>query len=193
MLMKAADYIASRLFSDVKQKAEYALSVYGIELWLYTIISTIGLLLVGFVSGNLFESSAIIYIYYVCQSNGGGFHAKTRIGCFLTMSIGLTIGLILITQLNTILFPAYACILGFIVLMVFPLCLHENKQYLKCKEFRLRINSRLHTLFVFLAVLATYWLSYRLFVSGCIGVLLASVSRVIGLIMHFRKYKSTIY
>ncbi len=66
---------------------------YGLDLLLYTIISTAGLMMVGVVFHMPMQAVIIICVFYINQSVGGGYHADTHLTCFLTMAFGLTLGL----------------------------------------------------------------------------------------------------
>ena len=95
MLMKAAQWLVDSLFSDFSNADQRITCIYGCELWLYTILSTLGLLTLGVFLQSFWEAVIIIFIFYTCQSTGGGFHASSHMRCFLTMAIGLLTGLLL--------------------------------------------------------------------------------------------------
>ena len=59
MLMKAAQWLVDSLFSDFSNADQRITCIYGCELWLYTILSTLGLLILG-VSLQSFGEAAII-------------------------------------------------------------------------------------------------------------------------------------
>lgn len=63
--------------------------VYGVDLAIYTILSTLGLLLIGWIGGYPIESAILIALYYALQSTGGGFHASTHLRCFISMAAGM--------------------------------------------------------------------------------------------------------
>ncbi len=104
---------------------------YGINIMIYTIFSTFGLVFLGILRGQLIESTLIIAIYYINQTLGGGFHASSHLGCFLTMSIGLLQLLLLLRYFN---YLQVYIIIGFLslsILFLCPLILHKNKEYLQ--------------------------------------------------------------
>lgn len=86
MLMKAAQWLVDSLFSDFSNADQRITCIYGCELWLYTILSTLGLLILGVFLQSFWEAVIIIFIFYNCQSTGGGFHASSHMRCFLTMA-----------------------------------------------------------------------------------------------------------
>ena len=178
MITNAAISLARRLCSGQPDERQQLLCQYGIELWLYTIASTAGLLLLGLLFNAAIESVIIISVYYICQSNGGGFHASTHAKCFLTMVFGLLTGLFLL-RLPAILiaFPFVGLISGFL-LLCFPLCLHQNKSYLNIQTRSLIRRSRCITICLLGSLaIARLW-NVKLFSAGCTAVFLSSVSRV---------------
>lgn len=119
--------------------------MYGLDLLLYTIISTAGLLLIGIAFGAVIPTCIIIFLFYLNQSIGGGFHANSHTKCFFTMTIGLSL-LLIFVRLNI---PQFVYpIVGFlscIGLFCCPLVLHRNKAYLASRTQQLKFISRLAT------------------------------------------------
>lgn len=113
---------------------EQEIYVYGFELAIYTLISTLGLLTIGLLFGYPFETCLIIALFYVNQTLGGGFHASSHFSCFLSMCTGL-ITILFLLQLS---FPNLLCagigIGSLLVLYTHPLILHKNKQFLQFKS-----------------------------------------------------------
>lgn len=116
---------------------EREICVYGCDVALYTILSTLGLLLIGCLCGMLMETIICISIFYINQSNGGGYHASTHFRCFITMTIGLLfyssffcfhLPIILIEIMG------FASLCG---LLCMPIVLHENKKYLLSQKTKL--------------------------------------------------------
>lgn len=177
MLMSISKLCAARLFSDIADEQQYILCIYGIELWLYTIISTIGLFLTGFLFRATWEAAVIIAVFYACQSNAGGFHADTHMKCFITMSIGLAAGLLMIRLFSKGCLVPSAGLIGIVLLLVFPLCLHENKQYLKINEYIFKRRSVICTLLIAAVTALLYLLNHNLFLAGCAGLFLSAISR----------------
>ena len=182
MLMRLSRVLTNRLFSHVEDEEKKLLCMYGFELWLYTIISTLGLILVGVVFRASIEAMIIITIFYICQSNGGGYHANTHLKCFLTMVCGLIIGIFMIKGLKDRLFLPLTGLLGMIMLLLNPLCLHQNKQYLSVRIKALKRRSVLCTIFISTVTLVLYALRVQLFSAMCMGMFLSSISRTIAAI-----------
>lgn len=179
MLMKTSEWLVSVLFPDLQDNNQRIACIYGCELWLYTFISTLGLLLIGLLMKSFFESAIIIAIFYTCQSHGGGFHASSHIRCFLTMSIGLLGGLIMLHMQISHAYLPYIGMVSIFVLLAFPIRLHPNKQYLKSNEQTLCTRSYCVTTTIVLCIIALFFIDGgSLFDSGCIGIFLAALSRL---------------
>ena len=73
----------------------------------------------------------------------------------------------------------------FIVLFVFPLCLHRNKQHLQCQSQQLIKKSRLATVALFFICIVLRFLNYAtLYKASYLGVCLSAVSRICGLLIQ---------
>lgn len=127
--------------------------IYGLNLFLYTVLSTFSLIAIGFVVSKFVETIIIISLFYISQTYGGGYHANTHLSCFLTMHVCLIVYYFFLS------IPFNPCLLLFvgcsslIVLFLFPLVLHPNKRYLYKKSSYLMFRSRLLTImqaFIFL-------------------------------------------
>lgn len=156
-----------------------AICAYGMETLLYTIISTTGLLLVGYICNRLIESVAIVGVYYTNQTIGGGFHAKSHMRCFLVMVLCLTIAL-LISSLN-IAKPVlvFLCLFSAITLIKHPLVLHENKRYLLAHQHKLIVKSIISIVILSVVAILTVLSQWRYASSLTIGLGWAAISRTI--------------
>lgn len=160
---------------------------YGLNLLLYTIISTIGLILIGLLFSTPFEAIIIITIFYLNQSTGGGFHANTHLTCFLTMAIGLSIALLFL-QFSFSLF-AYSLIgsISCLVLFLIPLVLHPNKAYLAKHSERFICCSRIVTSGEFFMIPLCITVFHFPFASSlCMGMFVSSISRLSAYLLQKR-------
>lgn len=159
------DYLIRKEIVSSEQRDVY---LYGFDITIYTIISTVGLVGIGIILGQFWNSLYMITTLYVCQTHGGGYHANSHLRCFLTMAVGISAGLSV--QFFHIPDPIPIVILGcsLLLLLLFPLVLHPNKQYLESKAKQLTRKSRLVTLFFFLFSLLI--LSCGLLKPSCIAV-----------------------
>ena len=126
---RMAGYFVSHGYLTESQKQ---VAVYGLDLALYTALSTLGLALWGVVLGRPWEALLIIALFYLNQTFGGGYHARSHLRCFTMMFLVLLIGLV------TGPWPApiegIIALLSLTCLFAFPLILHPNKQYLSGKR-----------------------------------------------------------
>ena len=113
---------------------EREIYIYGFELAIYTLVSTLGLLIIGLLFGYPIETCLIVTLFYVNQTLGGGFHASSHLSCFLSMCTGLVATLILLQfSLPNPLFAGIG--IGSLLALYFhPLVLHKNKQFLQFKS-----------------------------------------------------------
>lgn len=154
---KIVDYLEKKEVIPSEDRQIYA---YGVDAALYTFISTTGLLLIGLLSGSLWETMMIIATFYTNQSLGGGFHATTHWRCFLTMTVGLGCSLcVLRLSFPVALSFALGCAL-LLLMLRHPLVLHPNKAYLEKKRGSLVKRSQ-RALVIQLAILLC------LTVAGC--------------------------
>ncbi len=180
MLMKIAQWLTDAILPDLQDEQQRLLCEYGCELWLYTVSSTLGLFLIGVLLGAPLETVVMIAIFYLCQSNGGGYHANTHMKCFLTMVCGLFAGLLIIRISGVDLLLIVVCTVSILILLAFPLCLHPNKRYLKGGSQGLKLRSWLVTVGIAITIAAlAICEGESIFHAGCIAVFLSAVSRLI--------------
>ncbi len=113
---------------------EREIYVYGFDIAIYTLVSTLGLILIGFLIGYPIEVLVMISLFYVNQTLGGGFHASSHLSCFLVMCAGLIVFVILLFAPLPKVFSAILGICSLAVLFSHPLILHKNKQFLASKS-----------------------------------------------------------
>lgn len=155
---------------------EQDLYAYGFDILIYTIWSTVALLLIGFFLHRLLPTAIIITGFYTLQSRGGGYHADSHLGCFFTMVVGLLIGLLpgFFSVSPTFLWCILCCSASFLYL--YPLVLHPHKQYLQENSSVLRFRSRLATvLLVCIAIIAVQFACPVYPFASCL--MLSAVSR----------------
>ncbi len=167
----------SRYISMTEDEAE--VYQYGFDIALYTLLSTSALLLVGILTGEFVSTVICVSLFYLNQTVGGGYHANSHLGCFITMLLGLLIYLIL----HSCLFAAgfhYICgAVSLCVLMLKPLVLHKNKRYLENRRTLFEVRSRLVILLemlLFGLLIVTH--QERLLSAFSLSILLCAVSRM---------------
>jgi len=113
-----------------KGLSEFNVLKYGISIATYTALSTLGLLLVGLLLGDLLSAIIIIAVFYFNQTAGGGVHAKTHAGCFWTMVGFLSLAICLCRlQLED---HIKLCIgsIAVVALFLMPVILHDKRAHL---------------------------------------------------------------
>lgn len=187
MLTKMAQWLTAYVVSDSQDEEQRAVCEYGCELWLYTIISTIGLLIIGVVFGSAIEAGVMITIFYLCQSCGGGYHANTHTKCFVTMAVGLIFGLTMLGLPMSSVPYILILISSMIVLLIFPLQLHPNKQYLVGQSRKLSKRSRIVTIGIVLTIaVMEFFVPRGIIHSGCVAMMMSAISRVSMVIVRMR-------
>lgn len=182
MLMSLSRRIAAFLLDDLSDQDRVETCVYGIDLALYTIFSTLSLILIGCVCGKPIETMILIAIYYLNQTVGGGYHASTHWKCLASMIISLQICLVIIRFFSQAFYPAPSlAIVAFIVLWKNPLHLHPHKAYLKSKAESMKIKSKFCTVFSLITVFSLKLVGNPFALSAALGIFAAAVSRVVGI------------
>lgn len=126
---RLAGFFAARGYLDPEQRE---VAAYGFDLLIYTLLSTLGLLLAGAVLGRGVQAALIVGLFYLNQTFGGGFHARTHLRCFATMLLFLLPGVL--TGPWHPAAEAGIALLALLCLLLKPLVLHPNKRYLEGKR-----------------------------------------------------------
>lgn len=180
MLLNLSEKLADSLFKGRQKDDNYEVCVYALELLIYSVLSTAGLLLIGTAFCDLPSCATIIAVFYICQTVGGGRHANSHIACFSVIAVFLCIAL-LVCRFSI---PQPICIcsgsLSLVCLFLLPLSLHKNKEYLRKKEKHIAAVSRICTL----TIAGVYILVCLRFNDIClpfsIGLTYAALSRYSG-------------
>lgn len=165
------------------EKSNEDIYLYGIELFLYSVISTLGLVAICIALGKLMEGVIIITIYYINQTIGGGFHASTHIRCFLMMAIGLVIALFALELQIGYIEIAFIILLSGVILLLFPLVLHRNKAYLASEVERMSRRARVAIWIEWSVALALgKFGTSTIILSYAVGMMVSTVSRLSAII-----------
>lgn len=189
------DYLTQKLLAVLSRHTKIEDSkrdvyIYAINLLLYTVVSTLGLIAISATLSKTTEGIIIILIYYVNQTLGGGFHASTHLRCFFTMAILLLAGLLALElHPSRTLLKAIVLIAG-IVLFIFPLILHQNKSYLLPRSKGMRIRSRIVVAIECLIIfIPNVFEAYFILNSYAIGMTISVVSRVSAVFLAHHRQK----
>ena len=160
-----------------------AICLYGIDIFLYTLISTIGLLLIGTLAHRFFEAAIWITLYYLNQTFGGGYHATSHLKCFITMAVSLAACLLLLAVVIPLYLQILLLVVSSMLLFLFPLRLHENKRHLaKCSRFFV-IRYRCILLLEFCIAILLLLASPGQYAEMCmLGVATSAISRIVGIV-----------
>lgn len=184
MIQRFARYIANKL-APYSPKTNVTVLSYGLDLVIYSLLSTIGLIAEGLVFRQLYTSLIIIAVFYLNQTIGGGFHANSHMSCFLTMTTGLTFGLFICSLDCSTLSMLVVGIFSCLSLYWHPVVLHPNKQYLETQMHLYIRRSRYLTIFESIIGIMMILFLREIFMPYTIGLLMAAFSRLAG------KYKRT--
>lgn len=160
--------------------------IYGFDIAIYTFLSTLGLLLIGWLGGCPFETLLLIAVYYTGQSIGGGYHASSHINCFLSMAAGLIVFLFTFHLPYSLAAYMGITVLSALLLWCFPLVLHPNKKYLAKKAPQFVRRSR----GILLAEFSLFLLMVLLRFPPCmiqtvsLALALGAVSRCVACVQH---------
>ena len=181
MLESISKIIAKELTKNDVDSDLREICAYGIETAIYTILSTVGLLLIGCLSGTTKETIVLIIIYYSIQTTGGGYHARSHISCFVTMLFGLLI-CILIMKLSYINMPVICTFVSIAVtyLLINPIHLHPNKSYLSYKSKEIISCARKVTIICAIFTIFMIRLKSSIGTAAALGLIVSALSRYAG-------------
>lgn len=149
---------------------------YGIELAIYSIISTAALLIVAALFHSFVPALFIIFVFYVNQTIGGGIHMNTHLKCFLLMLFGMGIGLLL-SKINMYVLWLIILFVCIILLYLNPLVLHKNKTYLIHKREALIRKSRTIIAVEGCLLIILFIMKSDIFIPCVAAILLSAISR----------------
>ena len=170
-----------RGYISVEEREVYE---YGFDITIYTIWSTATLLLIGLLLRQFFSAAILVFGFYIFQTTGGGYHAKSHLKCFLSMVAGLLVGLsaVFIKDHHILLWILLG--IGAFLLLLIPLVLHPNKSYLEEERKRLTMKSIAVTLSVLICVVVLNVFWNRMLHAFAAVFLLAGISRIAGKIAY---------
>ncbi len=180
MLHNLAVRLVDILFKDREHDNTYYICSYGLELLLYSALSTAGLILIGFLFHDVPNCIIIISVFYICQTVGGGKHANTHMMCFVTMALFLCLALLACSFSFGIYFNASVAFASLGYLFIQPLVLHKNKAYLEYKKKHIVTMSRICSLLLALLYIITLLIKQEYCQAISISLLYAAISRFSG-------------
>lgn len=157
---------------------------YGLDIFLYTLVSTLGLLAIGAIFRRMIGSIIYIILFYINQTFGGGYHATSHGRCFLAMALPLTLCIFLSYTRFPQWFLTLILVIAGTTLFIFPLRLHKNKKHLAIYTnllvFRYRCILTIEVLLGF--VLIHLYGSTLITTMYVLSAIVSAISRVIGIL-----------
>ena len=165
-------------------KEEREVFEYGFDITLYTAWSTALLILIGALLKRFESTLIIVFGFYLFQTIGGGYHANSHASCFFKMVIGLLFGLSFeLCKENKLLLWIFFAI-GTVLLLLFPIVLHPNKNYLRYKKAILTHRSYKVTIIMAGASIILVCIVNSVFYAVCSMFFLSGLSRICGEIKY---------
>lgn len=159
--------------------------IYGFDIAIYTFLSTLGLFFIGWMAGRPIETTLLIFVYYINQSFGGGFHASSHLMCFLTMVLGELLFFVSFLLPYSLLACIGISVISLLFMWTHPLVLHPNKSYLKKKAPQLIKRSRQILLLETTLLVAFILLNIPdIIQTGSLALLLSTISRSVPIFKH---------
>lgn len=178
------DYLIKKDYINEDDRDIY---IYGFDICAYTIWSTSILLIIGSLFRDLQSTLIIVTLFYTFQSVGGGYHAKSHIRCLTGMICGLVAGLSLYFISDLVILLWSLMVIGLLLLLVFPLVLHPNKEFLWPCSHKLSIKSRIVTILVFAFICIACIHIPSLLYTFSASFFLSGLSRMAGKIAYSHK------
>lgn len=171
---------------DMIEATDLDLIQYGLELFLLKIVHFGGIFLLAFLTKGLYGVGTMIIFsipFLVLRSNSGGYHAKTRLRCFI-ISLLITVFVLYITPLlESVSLEVLALICSLFIYKNSPL-IHENNPLYpeECMILHEHVKSILLIIFVSVGILEFMKFVFVVKII-CIAVLLVSLFMVIEILI----------
>ncbi len=142
--------ITDTLVKDTKNnKNERLIVQYGLEVMVTMVLQTAGFLAIGLIFNRVFELNLIIFGFASLRIFAGGYHANSRMKCFLS-SLAIFATGIYIYEANAM--KGYMTVIPIVLLSVFAPKDHKNK---RLSVWQKRANRR-WALELYVVVVAAY-------------------------------------
>jgi len=172
--------------NGIIQHEDAEVYAFGVETILSTVLNIVSLLLLASFFGLLREAALVLVVMIPLQSCAGGYHADTRLNCFLIMMVSW----IPIIGISKILSPFTATCLSIIsvaVIFLFAPVPHHNVPMTEEKRKRMARNSRilgvlfltLSQVFILLKVKNYGYVLSAALIAISISMLAASIKRIL--------------
>lgn len=178
MLSSISYRIAMRL-CDSDSAEDQEICIYAVELFLYSLFSTLGLICIGLILQQPIEACVIILMFYTNQTVGGGYHATTHLRCFLVMATGLVFCLLSIRYCHDSFVTAILAGVAVPYLWRHPVLLHMNKDFLRPRLAKFSHRSRVILVLslIIAIIICIFASSSQVKQSGFWGLIITTISR----------------
>ena len=188
LIQALAKKIGQHFFKDqLKNEYEQAKFEYGLLLFIEILLDIIGFVILGL----LFDCLDLLVVYLttfgIVRMNAGGYHAKTFIGCFLSIS-GLALVSVEMMSLYSghhFIYLILGVLSGALIMIMAPLDT-ESKPLSDKRKQKCKVKTIYFTLATIMISIILYVLGYS---EGFIMMSLALLGQMLTMIPLFYKYK----
>lgn len=112
------EFFVNRLETEI-DKAKFE---YGLVLFIEIVLDIIGFAILGMLFGNMALLAVYLIAFAVARMNAGGYHAKTFLGCFITIAILALASIHIVSHIggDSVLYIILAGISGAIIVAIAP-------------------------------------------------------------------------
>lgn len=190
MLRKVSEMIASYFISHGNAKEEDKdVYIYGIENLIYHIGTVLFMLCISIYLDNVMETIVFLITFKFLRNYTGGYHANTRVKCFITSVLVYLINVLIANNMKTvehIKIIIILCAVSICLMIIFaPIENMKRKMTLQEKQSCKRTNRILLCLIVFMIFI----LFYLKVISFGVYIALALITTTFSMIVELLKRK----
>lgn len=179
MLIKLTDFMVAYLIKKSIIKSEdIEIYQYGFKILISNIITTLSVIIIGLLSKNIIETIVFLTVFVYIRTYTGGYHATSRIGCYLYTNSVLIFYLLCVKYINLFInYKLLACIciiLTELIVFKFAPVKNANKDLLISEVHEYAVKARVSTVIVSVADIITIFFMPKL--SEMISLILLIIS-----------------
>lgn len=152
---------------------------YGIELMLLKIIFFGVCLVIGAFMGMFFECVVYLVLFTILRTNAGGYHADTRIRCFIQSMLTMIVAMLVLMYVNTatmIVLAVTAFLSGIAIILLAPVD-SENKRLEK--DEIVKFKTRSIVILIAEIIFALIMLYFKIYVLSSAAMLAITMSGIL--------------
>lgn len=168
---------------NIIQRNETQIYEYALKILCYTSINIITIILIGIISGMLYESLLLLASFFSIRSFAGGIHANKYIHCYMFSVILIFLVIISIKYLLVYLNPLFIVfteIISIILIFILSPLENNNKKLNKKEKIVYKCVSLLLSILFFVVSICVIKTNLLKFLSIACGVNLASILLFVG-------------